>query len=251
MADSNFPKRNAFNEYSLRLEGDPVNGERRPPTLGFIVRKNRPIIEVRTNVTNDKDYGRIQGRMSAPTFYTFIELLRNLADGPADNSVTVELSDFKFIRGQNGGRGERSKEPMTEARVVIGKDKEGVMYLACISWEQSRPIIKFPFRSTRFEKYTDAQKQPLAAGMLSCLMARGWANLLSQLTPHILNDEYWEKPRDDNGGQQGGGNRGSWGGGGGNNNGGGNRQGGGGSGGSSGGGASSGGDFTDDDFPFH
>lgn len=230
-------KLNALSEYKLRLIGDPVNGAKRPPTLGFSVNKNQPQIDVRTNVEGDKDYGRISAKLDTPTFFAILAAVQQMAE-PGTAPGTKQMFKNKATRFLNG----RRSDPMLDTTVIIGRDNDGVVFIGVTSWEKERPIIKFPFRPSQMHEMVDGTGAPAPLSKISELFARGWCIAMGALVSEILHAEYVEPPPRDNagggrpqGGGQGG-NRGGYGGGYG-----------GGSG--SGTGASSGGGFQDDDFP--
>lgn len=227
-------KPNALSEYKLRLVGDPVNGAKRAPTLGFSVNKNQPQIDVRTNVEGDKDYGRISAKLDSPTFFAILALVEQMAD-PSTPPGTKQMVKNKATRFLNG----RRSDPMLDTTVIVGRDNEGVVFIGVTSWEKERPIIKFPFRPSIMHELVDASGTPVPLSKVSELYARGWCQNMYNLVPHVLYAEYVEPPpRDGAGGggggrPQGGGNRGGYGGGYGGN----------------AGGSSGGGGFPDDDFP--
>jgi uncharacterized membrane protein YgcG len=247
MADfnqANARKKTGLSEYNLRLVADPINGARRGPNMGFVVVKNNPHIEVRTNIENDKDYGRIIAKLDSPTFYAIIEAINEAPTWPNDKKVMWSINAHRFVNRQ------RSKDPMLDAKVLVGKDKEGVVYMSVLSWDKERPLIKFPFRPAALHSVAHGDGTPLTAAEISVLYCRSWVRMLNNLVAHLLITEYVEPPPPQ---QQQGGGGGFSGGQGGSNGGGGygNRgsfQGGGGS--SAGGSATGGGGGTDDEFPF-
>lgn len=242
MADqpNNARKKNALSEYNARLTGDPINGARRGPTLGFAVVKNNPQFELRTNVDGDKDYGRILGKVDSPTFFAILQALDEIVDKPNETKAVWAISAHRFINGQ------RSKEPMLDSKIMIGKDKEGVVYIAVLSWDKDRPIVKFPFRPQSLHTVSHGDGTPWTAAEVSAAYAKGWVKMLHGIIPQILVAEYVEPPQ-----REGGYNGGNRNGGGSNGNGGYNHRGNqGGSGGSYSGGGGGGSSGGDDDFPF-
>ncbi len=243
MADGNRPqvRQTALHEFKFRLIGDPVNGERRPPTLGFGISKNQPTIVVKTNVQNDKDYGKITAKPTTADFFVILDLVDKAIHAEPGFKEEVRLHASRFISGQP------SKEPMLDSRVVVGKDKEGVVFISALSWEKERPIIKFPFRpiadNRTLTTLVHADGSPWTAAELSVSYAKAWLRSLYGVIPHLLITEYVAPPPRE---QQGGGGNNNWGGGGGNRGG---NQGGGYGGGGGGGNRGGGADFGDDDFP--
>ena len=214
----------ALSEFRLRLIGDAVNGSNRAPTLGFGINKNNPEIVVRTNVEGDKDYGRITAKLSTADFFAIFAALEDAIPGPANTKQTITLAASRFMNGKP------SDSPMVDSKVIIGKDKDGILFIAVTSWEKDRPIIKFPFRPSNDKRnattWVDNEGQALSAERLSMAYARGWLKILGGMIPYMLITQYVAPPPRDNGGGGGGGNRG-----GGGNQWGGNRGGGGGGGG--------------------
>lgn len=237
-------KKTALDEFKLRLVGEPVNGAKRPPTLGFSIVKNLPQIDVRTNVESDKDYGRISAKLDQPTFFAVMELINKAIEGPNDSKTVVKNFAHRFINGKRS-------DPMLDSQIVVGKDASGVVYMGVMSWEKERPIIKFPFRPSQYAKFSNSDGTEMSLADVSVLYGKGYLKMLHGLIPLVLASEYVEPPPRDPqqggggyGGGQGGGNRGGYNGGqGGGNRGGGEKWGGGGNGNS--GGASDG----LDDFP--
>lgn len=255
MADQNNQarKKNALSEYNLRLVADPINGNRRGPTLGFAVTKNNPVIEVRTNVDGDKDYGRIQAKIDTPTLFAIAQAMEEVASKENDTKAIWSVSAHRFIGGQ------RSKDPMLDSKVMVGKDKDGVCFIAILSWDKERPVIKFPFKPAVLHTVAHGDGTPWSLAEITAVYSKAWANIVFQIVSIVVTAEYVEPPPRDGG--QGGGNgggggyqRGGGGGGGGYNRGGGG--GGYGSGGQGGGGGNSGGGGGQaaseggDDFPF-
>lgn len=207
-------KPNALSEYKLRLIGDPVNGAKRKPTLGFSFHKNQPQIDVRTNVDGDKDYGRISAKLDTPTFFAIVPAIENMCDPATPNNTKIVVKNLavRFVNGQR-------TDPKLDTQLLVGKDAEGLIYMAVTSWERERPIIKFVFRPSEMHTLFDGTGTELSPQAVSLLYAKGWARLFAAMAPFVLYHEYVEPPPRDggngggnnnNGGNRGGGN---WGGG--------------------------------------
>lgn len=245
---NNAPKPNALSEFRLRLKGEKVSPDSKPPTLGFSVKKNNPQIDVRTGVNNDKDYGRISAKLDTFTFYAILNMLRTMGSKPNGWKTAIKIHAHRFINGKRS-------DPMLDTSFHIGRDDNGVCYMGVTSWEKDRPVIRFQILPDGAHHFVHGDGRPWEASELSVLMATAYADSLQGLIANALWHEYQEPPpRDGQGG--GGGYGGNRGGGGGGNNWGGNRGGGGGGGyggGNQGGGNSGGGGGNSygggDDFP--
>lgn len=247
---------NILQEWSWPLTGPVQNGAQRPPKLSFGIYKNKPNITVRTNVPADKgnDNGAIRFEPSNKDFVAVISAIRSFTKDPTpDKKITVTL---KAKRRVSGGR--LSDDLMVSAHLLIGRDANGVLYIAVRSWNKDRPVIKFCFlpESDNFGEaiWGDAQGNPLPNSTISEYYASGMIDAIELQIQNLLR-ENWKAPerKGDNNGGGNGGNRGGYGnnGGGGNygnrNGGGGyNNNGGGNGGGNNGGGAGGFGGFEDD-----
>ena len=196
-------KKNALDEYKLRLSARPQQGAQKPASLAFSVVKNMVHVDVYTNVPNDKDNGRIRAAMDSPTFFAMLELLQMAIESPEQMSRKIENKNFTFYQGK------RSETPMVVSTTMIGKDKEGRVFLAVLA--KDRPNIPFYFLPSSFHHLLNQDGSPLDEGTISVIYAKGFIKLLYALVPAVLESEYVEPvPRD----QQGGGQRPQGGGGG-------------------------------------
>lgn len=193
MAGEQTPKKEkkltVLDEYKLRLVGDILPNAKRPPTLGFTLVTNRfshsPQIVVRTNVEGDKSYGRIISQLDTPTFFAFLKCLKDTIDGPDDSKTVIKNLAARFINGKRS-------EPMPDTTIIVGKDKEGIVFIALTSWEKDRPIIKFPFRPTNLHSFLNGDGTPVTAGKLSQIYADAYVNILYGILPLVLTSEYVE-----------------------------------------------------------
>lgn len=253
-----------LSEYALRLTGEKIGQNKRDPSLMVNVKrdgKSGPwcvLLEARTGVENDKDYGKISFMLDVPTAFMFFNLIEQHAAAGKTAAATgegafdkIELHNRRFMRGQNA----MSKEPMLDGTIAVGHTKDGLVYIGIKSWDPDRPNCKFILRPVvdfrRAVKLFRKDGTPWEDGPLSQLYAESWAKGMTKLIAQAYQSEFTPPaPRDNQGGQGGGGGYGGGGNRGGNNYGG--NQGGGygnqggNQGGNSGG---SGGGWSDDEIP--
>lgn len=237
-------KKNALDEYKLRLNGPVLadQGAKFPGALAVSVVKNQIHLDVYTNVPNDKNNGNIRAAMDQITFGAFLELFDAVLKSPADTAYKITNKNHTFFEGK------RSEEPRLVSTTILGRDKEGVMFIALVA--KDRPYLKFDFLGTSYHAIMGPDGNPLSKAEASNFFARGWRRTITGLVAAVATAEYVapEPKNKDGGGNSGGGYNG-----GGNRNGGGNSNGGGGYNGggnrSGGGGAPSGGngDWGNDD----
>jgi len=198
-----------LDDFRMRLVGPVANGGERPVTLVCTVKKNRPVIVVKTNVPGDKQFGQIQAEWpDAMSFEMFLEELENADKIEATKRTAGKISDFPF---QQGGR---SKELKLAATAFVGREQDGTVYIAVVSWDQSRPVVKIPVRPSQYMNWIGPDGQPLSAEAASLRFARAYARTVRGIMHQVLINEYEPPaPRPQNGG--GGGGYGGGGGGGG------------------------------------
>lgn len=218
-------KKNALDEYKLRLSGPTLTdqGAKFPGALAVSVVKNQIHLDVYTNVPNDKNNGNIRAAMDHLTFGAFLELFDAVLKSGPDTAYKIVNKNHTFFEGK------RSEEPRVVSTTILGRDKEGVMFIALVA--KDRPYLKFDFLGTNYHAIMGPDGQPLSKAEASNFFARGWRRTINNLTGGVAVAEYVApEPKNKDGGSGGG------------YNGGGNRNGGGNGGGYNGGGNRNGGD---------
>lgn len=193
----------AFDELKLRLEGVKPEGAKRPPQLRVSVIKNSPRIDVFTNIEGDTDNGRISAPMDAKTFFALIICVEDIAAGEPDQQIK--------IANKVGAPGQQR----IISHTIIGKDKDGRMFISVIA--KDRPRIKFQFIPGDWHELAMMDGTPLDEARLTNIYARGWAKLMAELAPNVMDHHFEERVYNQNGGggyNKGGYNKGNGGGGG-------------------------------------
>lgn len=221
MAQQNFPAPvlNIFSVMSNWMFADPVEGSQKRPNLRFGVFGNVPRVTVKTNVQGDMNNGKIDFNMDLATFAVAMAYLRKLTDGVPDTPDELKLTyQDDFVAGKKLDR------VMTLATLVIGKAKDGRIYIAVLSSQQSRPRIRFFFGPTKYHTIQNGDGSVLSAEAMSVAYANGFARTVEPMIYNLLTGASFDpnaknvaNPANMNGGQgpQGGGGKPSYGGGGG------------------------------------
>lgn len=196
-------KKNALDEYKLRLSCPPLvdQGAKWPGALAVSLVKNQVHLDVYTNVPNDKNRGNIRAAMDMLTFGAFLELFEAVIASPADTAYKIPNKNHTFFEGK------RSEEPRLVSTTIVGRDKEGVMFLALVA--KDRPYLKFDFLGTSYHAIIGPDGQPLSKADASNFFARGWVRTIGALVASVADSEYVPPvPKD---GAAGGGGNGSYG----------------------------------------
>lgn len=150
-------KKTALDDIKWRLRGDrPLDGAKFPPTLSFVQQTNgNPMIEIYLN-NNEKDINklRIQVKMdpwmAELIFETLTEALRTKDDN--FKRVLEVKAQFQY--------GKRLDTPKVVAKVIIGKNEQGRIYLGVAA--EGRPSVRFNFEAnTDWFAYVDGNGNPL------------------------------------------------------------------------------------------
>lgn len=189
-----------LDDFRMRLVGPVANGGERPTTLVCTAKKNRPVIVVKTNIPGDKQFGQIQAEWpDAHSFDAFLDDLENADKIEPGKRIASRISDYPF---QQGGR---SKELKLSATAYVGREADGTVYIAVVSWDQSRATIKFPVRPSQFLNWIDQDGQPMNEAKASVRFARSYARTVRNIMTQVLIAEYEPPaPRPQNGGGGGG-----------------------------------------------
>lgn len=145
--------------------------------LQWSVRMGYPRITVYTdnNISKDgkMDFNKV---ITAPFDYTnlklFLEYFKEIIDGEDDNKYTLECYNVKFKDGV------KTNDTFLQAKVTVGKDKNGIIYLAVI--EEEKRKIKFEvLPNPKWYKYYDKEgKEITDLRKLSSLYAKGYVCLV-------------------------------------------------------------------------
>jgi hypothetical protein len=162
-------------------------GEGKYGQLTWSIRNGYPRITVFTDKSkvrdNDKfDYNTL---IIAPFDYANMLVLLNKAeeviDGPKDKSKQVACYDTKFQDGV------RTNEVYLKATVEIGKDSDGVIYMAVLS--DGKKKIKFiitPKDDSKWHKFSENGDVVLDKGIISATYAKAYFAQAKRLIEHRL-----------------------------------------------------------------
>lgn len=173
------------------------------------IKKNQPLITVRTNLASDanNDYGRIQAQVPLDKFYMFLEMLRYAATCPEKGfRWCYEHKDRKFI-----GPGKMTDGPVVLWRLVVGKEENGVVYWSLVM--EKRPNIKFSFLADTKSNFKDGDGNEMPKELESRFLTLGKLRAVEELMPFELRAQYKHPEPKQQGGGGGYGNRGGNGGG--------------------------------------
>lgn len=195
-----------FDVMSNWLYAQPVQGSTRRPNLRIKVMGNVPRITVKTNVDNDKNYGKIDFQTDMQTFAVFVHKLNAMAEG------TDQSEGYMFDYVDDFLNGKKLDAPIVISTLRVGRDKEtGRIYIAILSGDKSRPRIQFFFGPSKYHNIRNADGSALSAKEMSESYAIGFIKPASELVYTYLVKNFDEdaknvpKPQGAPGGNQGGG----------------------------------------------
>lgn len=176
-------------DFQMRLytETDRPTVENRPPSMVFGSIANNPRVTVFTNIENDQhnNKGMIAGKIDAPIFYSFCQLLGQAVSAPPNWRRGIK-NYGNGQQQQNGRRGEK----VHETTLVVGKDEKGVIYTAVLDQDRNRPNLQFALQPHRRYTVLDENGNVLDASRSSALMAVAFKNALPRVIAKHLNQHY-------------------------------------------------------------
>lgn len=198
-----------IDDLKLRMYADPVNGGKRKPSLSVSMYENNPRLVVKTNMDNDKDYGKITAAMDMPIFFSFLDVLESVINGPNDSQQRIVNKKRKFINGES--------KILDDTYTIVGKDKDGVVWISVLAYDKERPRIKFEFGSNEYHGILNRDGSPYDKGKWTQHAARGWMEIMRRVLSQVFVKnyeyvDYYAKKSDrkqasggNNGGNRGGG----------------------------------------------
>lgn len=197
------PVKTILDHYGMKLSTKPQAGSQRKPTLAVRIYDNQPMFVVYTNVEGDKENGKIEASTDTPTFFYVLKLLKDMIAGPVDNRRTIEIKKRKF---QAGGR--LSDQAILDSKIVVGKDKDGIVYIGVTSWDGSRPQIRFPFKLSENSipyRTVNGNAERIPDDEISAGVATSYVTYMEEIAAQMLRTQYVDKPRKNQQGGNGGG----------------------------------------------
>ena len=152
--------------------------------LTWSVRNGYPRITVFTQNKNKQSQGGTQKEafdyntmITAPFDYTtmasFLSLMETVINGDPDTKYQMACYNTKYVNG------ERTNEMHLQSTVTIGKDKDGIVYLAVIDGEKRK--IKFDITLGDWHKLYINNELVSDPAMISKTFAKGYHSTASKL----------------------------------------------------------------------
>jgi len=180
----NAPKQSILNDFRMRLIGNAIQGADRPPSLHVRVHNNRPKIQVWTNVPNDKNKGIIEAELDPTTLEVFLNFLENAPSLEPGQHNAIKALDRPWVKGG------RSPDLKPQSKTIVGKEQDGTIFICVLSWDQSRPVIKFPVRPSIYYQFEKSDGSQMDEASASAIFAPAWARMLRSLVFNQLREDF-------------------------------------------------------------
>lgn len=200
-------EQNPFDDQRAKLYAQPVQGSSKRPTLtfGIVTRKftaNMASITVKTQVPDDKNFGKIEAVIAMKDMYGLLEQVKRVAmnSGPTERTFRIYI-DFAM--------GKKADKPFPGSAIQVGKEEDGRVYLSVTA--KNRPAIKFHICPDEFFRQVVDGVEQTTEETYQC-NAMGYVQFVSGIYAHLVPTKFvgWYP---DGGGQGGNGNSGNGGGG--------------------------------------
>lgn len=182
-------KQSLYKKYAdvgrINLWGEELSNGKRP-RLVFGFRDGNPRIIIYTGEQGPQ--GVITYGMDYPNFGYFLETLKEIIDSPEGTKESVD----SILPAQDG---------MPEKNIGVlhvGKTKDGIIYLSVIA--ENKPKLVFTIKGSKFHRYFDSAKSPVAESLVSKRMATSLYNYLYNIVSNVvvsyMVEEYTHGPRE-------------------------------------------------------
>jgi len=194
----------------LRLTGKPLGDDpKQRPAMFMKLVNNNPRIAV---YLNDGSKGPVSLALDPAIAMQVMDTVIAIADSKiTEDRITFDIRHSWF-------KGQKQDKPTIIGQVMVGRNSEGTVYIACR--EKGGPVAIFEFGASYWAGHGDAAGEALNKKLSSEIAARGWAELYKgMLTTAMITMTEEPKQKPGSGGNNNGGNNNSGGGnrGGGNN----------------------------------
>lgn len=167
----------------LALYTNPASPTDRTARLTWSLIFNNPRITVYTNKkeleNKENQWGRITARLDVLVAGSIIETLRNLVNQPEGTRSVIKNINYPVNDGV------RSETPVHVNDVIMGKDKEGVIWLSVV--QEGFPNIKFNITFSDYHDLFHGDGTQFTAAETSALATKAYCNILEQM---LVNSYY-------------------------------------------------------------
>jgi hypothetical protein len=164
-----------------------INEQNKRASFHIRVAGNKCRLTVWTNIINDVNSGKIEAVIEFSTMYDILAAFEKMTEKDNDSSNTIKLKGL----GKDGYKGGK----ITTAIFYIGKDKDGILWLAL--HKKDRPKIKFTFEEDEWAEYCHKTGETLSKSELSVLRAKSYINLAREVIANLAVQEFVEINKDD------------------------------------------------------
>lgn len=186
----------ALDDIKWRLRGDKVlEGGKYPPTLSFVQQTNgNPMLEIYLN-NGEKDINklRIQVKMDQWMADIIFETIEEAVKTKEENFKRVLEVKAQYLYGK------RLDQPKVVAKVIVGKNEQGRVYLGVAA--DGKPAVRFTFEAnTDWFNFCDGNGNPLPTEAVDRIFCLSWVKGV-RATWQQLFTQNWKAPapKDNNG----------------------------------------------------
>jgi len=144
--------------------------------LNYAIRNGYPRITVFTSNKNKEeafDYNTmINATFSLTQFLMFVDEIRDIVEANKDTSASVDCFNAKFVNGV------KTNDVELQATAIVGKDKDGIIYLAVTS--EGKRKVRFDLLPTEWNKYSK-NKEELSKEELSKRFTKAYIRAIDLL----------------------------------------------------------------------
>jgi hypothetical protein len=145
--------------------------ENRRARLVLSYRDSNPRFTVYTGAAGKE--GVISWPCDLPHFVTILNMLKDIANGPNGDKKVIDSLTVKYENDKP------TNEKMLVSKLVIGKNNEGVCYMALI--DENKPKIAFEIKPSQYHIFRDSNGEMIPISAVSRLMTIGIADSLLTL----------------------------------------------------------------------
>ena len=161
----------------LALYTKPASPEDKTAKLIWSVVFNNPRITVYTNkkeaMNKDNDWGRIIARLDIMVAFSIIEALKAIGDKENGERVVIKNMNYPIVNNT------RSDTAMHVNDIIVGKDKEGIVWLSVI--QEGKPNIKFNIGLSDYHEFYHGDGSAYTPSEVSILATKAYTNILEKM----------------------------------------------------------------------
>lgn len=169
-----YPEPRVFRRLAQYSPDPSAEGER--ASLQWQMNGSNPALIVWTRGVNEKGKPPIKANLNTMSGLNLLDNITKVIASPPKTVIDLPIPYSKKVENE----GVERREYFEQAVVRVVKTSEGIVQIAVIDKDETRPRILFPFMLDRWNGLVKVSGEPLTEAEVSCMVATNYVRILRE-----------------------------------------------------------------------